>query len=114
MGHRSSETRFPWPKGGLLALPGKRQESIVDTVDRLLLSPVHLNIDGETKRIPALEAIVSQLQLKEMAGNARASRILLRYKEFANQHAERQLQLVFVDSEYTRAISNQLPRTARD
>jgi hypothetical protein len=116
VGHGRPPLETRWKKGqsGNSHTKPKRQESIVDTVDRLLLSPVHLNIDGETKRIPALEAIVSQLQLKEMAGNARASRILLRYKEFANQHAERQLQLVFVDSEYTRAISNQLPRTARD
>lgn len=72
-----------------------RQESIVEMVDRLLLSPVKLTLNGETKRVSALEAIVSQLQLKEMSGNARASRILLKYRAFASQHAEKQFQLIF-------------------
>jgi hypothetical protein len=49
-----------------------------------------------------------------MAGNARASRILLKYKEFADQHAEQQLQLVFVDSDYTRAVANHLLSPADD
>jgi len=90
--------------------PRQRQESIAEIVDRLLLAPVKLSLNGETKHVPALEAIVSQLQLKEIAGNARASRVLLKYREFANQHAERQLQVIFVDNDYSSAVSNSTPK----
>jgi hypothetical protein len=84
----------------------KRIESIVDMVDRLLLSRVKLSVNGEVKNVPAVEAIVSQLQLKEMSGNPRASRILLKYRSFASQHAEKQFQLVFKGSENTIPVAS--------
>ena len=90
--------------------PRQQQESIAEIVDRLLLAPVKLSLNGETKHVPALEAIVSQLQLKEIAGNARASRVLLKYREFANQHSERQLQVIFVDNDYSSAVSHGTPK----
>jgi hypothetical protein len=97
VGYGRPPLRTRWKNGqsGNPRKKPKRQESIVETVDRLLLSPVQLTIDGVTERIPALRAIVSQLQQKEIAGSARASRVLLNYKEFANQYAEKQLQLIF-------------------
>jgi hypothetical protein len=71
------------------------EESIVDLIDRLLLQEVRLTISGVVTTVPVLEAIVSQLQLLEMAGNARASKILLKYRAFASQHAEKQFRLIF-------------------
>ena len=108
VGYGRPPLRTRWKKGqsGNPRKKPKRQESIVETVDRILLSPVRMTIDGESKQVTALEAIVSRLQLKEIGGSATASRILLKYKQFANQHTKPQLQLVFVDSEYTHAVSN--------
>jgi Family of unknown function (DUF5681) len=94
-GHPPLKTRWKKGESGNPRKKPQRQESIVETVDRLLLSPVKLTLNGETKRVSALEAIVSQLQLKEMSGNARASRILLKYRAFASQHAEKKFQLIF-------------------
>jgi hypothetical protein len=97
VGYGRPPLKTRWKKGesGSPRKKPQRQESIVETVDRLLLSPVKLALNGETKRVSALEAIVSQLQLKEMSGNARASRILLKFRAFASQHAEKQFQLIF-------------------
>ena len=100
------ETRLKKGQSGNPRQKPKPAESMVDMVDRLLLSQVKLTLNGEVKNVTALEAIVSQLQLKEMSGNPRASRILLNYRAFASQHAEKQFQLIFVDSEYTQALSS--------
>jgi hypothetical protein len=100
VGHGQPPLETRWKKGqsGNRRRKPKPAESMVDMVDRLLLSRVKLTINGEARNVTALEAIVSQLQLKEMSGNPRASRILLRYRAFASQHAEKQFQLIFADS----------------
>jgi hypothetical protein len=76
-------------------------------IDRLLLAPVQITLNGETIKVSALEAIMYQLVQKVMSGNARAFRVLLKYQEFANRHAEKKLELTFVDSDYTRALATQ-------
>jgi hypothetical protein len=105
-GRPPQETRWKTGQSGNPRRKPKRAESIVDMVDRLLLSQVKLTLNGEIKTVTALEAIVSQLQLKEMSGNPRASRILLKYRTFASHHAEKQFQLIFVESDYTRSLSS--------
>jgi hypothetical protein len=70
-------------------------------------------LSGETKEVPALEAIILQLMQKSMAGNGRATRVLLKYQELANRNLEKRLELTFVDSDYTRALTNQ-PAASRD
>lgn len=74
-------------------------------MERLLVAPVRLTIDGEPKQVPVLEAIVLQLLQKAMAGNMRAARVLKKYKEFARQNMERKLDLSFVENTYTRALA---------
>jgi hypothetical protein len=106
-GRPPRETR--WKKGqsgNPRGKPPQPAENVVDLVDRLLLSQVKLTLNGEVKNVTALEAIISQLQLKEMAGSARASKVLLKYRVFATQHAERQFQLIFKGSENTSAVTN--------
>ncbi|MFY9836775.1 MAG: DUF5681 domain-containing protein [Xanthobacteraceae bacterium] len=83
----------------------KPREGAVATIERLLLDPVGLTIDGQQKRAPALEAIVLQLLQKTMAGNVRAARILKRYRDLALENMERKLDLEFVESAYTRAVA---------
>jgi hypothetical protein len=100
------ETRWKKGESGNPRKKPRRPENIVEILDRLLLLPVNVTLNGETKRVSALEAIISQLQVKEMSGNASASRILLRYRAFASQHAEREFQLIFLDGQPTPAVSD--------
>jgi len=97
------ETRWRKGESGNPRKKPRRQETIVEMLDRLLLSPVNITLNGETKRVPSLEAIISQLQVKEMSS---ASRILLKYRAFASQHAEKEFQLIFVDGQSTPAVSD--------
>jgi hypothetical protein len=93
---QSGNARWRKPKG---------RESTVAIIDRLLTTQVRITLNGEPKRVPALEAIVVQLQLKEIAGNIRAARTLLKYREFANRNGKKRLELTFVASEYTTAFA---------
>ena len=94
-GYKQPPLRSRWPKGqsGNPRKKARRPETALEMVDRTLLSLVAVTSDGETKRVTALEAIISQLQIKEMAGNIRASRILLIYREFASQNGRPNLDL---------------------
>jgi hypothetical protein len=86
-------------------------QSTVALIDKLLAEPVPVAVSGEGKRVPAIEAILLMLMRAEMAGNARASRVLLRYRAFAAQHGKKTLDVVFEDSDYTRALSRQPEET---
>jgi hypothetical protein len=83
----------------------KEPEGTVSMIDRLLLARVQITLNGEKKRIPVLEAIVLQLQQKELSGNKQASRVLMRYQEFATRNLKKKLELRFVDNEYTTAFA---------
>jgi hypothetical protein len=85
----------------------KPSESTVAIIDRLLLAPVKIVLNGEPRKVSALEAIVFQLLQKAMSGKGRAYRALLKYQEFASLNLEKRLELTFVDSEYTRAFASQ-------
>jgi hypothetical protein len=100
-GYKQPPLKSRWRKGqsGNPRRKPSRPETALEMVDRILRSPVTVTSDGETKRMPALEAIVSQLQIMEMAGNIRASRILLEYRKFAGQNAEKEVQLIFLQNE---------------
>lgn len=101
VGYSRPPREFRWKKGqsGNPRKKPRRPETAVEMVDRFLLSLVNATMDGETKRVTALEAIISQLQIKELSGNFRASRILLEYREFASQAGEKEVRLVFIDDE---------------
>ena len=59
-------------------------------MDRLLTRRVPVSVNGQAKQVSGLEAIVLQLMQKEMAGDARAGRILLKYQaDCAESRAER-------------------------
>jgi Family of unknown function (DUF5681) len=83
-------------------------ESMVAIIDRLLVEPVSATVNGETKKMCALEAIVFQLFQKALAGNAHAHRTFLKYQEFASQNSEKKLELTFIENNYTSALSNEL------
>jgi hypothetical protein len=75
-------------------------------MERLLTRRVSISISGKATRVSAIEAIVLHLMQKAMAGSARAWRISLKYKEFAESHSDKSTELLFVESDYTRAVAN--------
>jgi predicted PilT family ATPase len=77
----------------------KAPESDREVLDRLLRSPVTITLSGETKRVPAIEAIVCQLQHQEISGDPRASRILLELRRLTRQHERKKIEIVFVESQ---------------
>jgi hypothetical protein len=76
-----------------------KSESTLTVIDRLLLVPVRTSLNGEQATIPALEAIMLQLIRAEAAGDARASAVLLKYKELAKRDGAKRPQIVFADSD---------------
>jgi hypothetical protein len=109
-GHPPLTTR--WPKGQSGNRRGRKSkphEGVAATIDRLLRARMQITLNGDMKTASALEAIILQLVHKSMAGNGRAYRVLLKYWEFANCNLDKKLELTFIDSDYTRAISS-LPR----
>lgn len=81
------------------------QESTLFAVERLLTRRVSIRVNGESKQIPATQAIILQLLQKARAGDAHAWRVLLKYQEFANQRGDKSINLIFVESDYTRAFA---------
>jgi hypothetical protein len=59
-----------------------------------------------------LEAIVHQLLQKSLSGNKTANRALLEFQDFARRHqAGGQAEIVYVDNDYTRALSASRPES---
>jgi hypothetical protein len=75
-------------------------------MDRLLMRQVPISVNGRATRVPAAKAIVLRLMERAMAGNMRAWRALLKYKEFAENRSDKSTELQFVESDYTRAVAN--------
>jgi Family of unknown function (DUF5681) len=82
-----------------------RRESVLIFLDRLLTSPVSITVSGKLKQVTAVEAIVLQLLQKAMSGNLRACRVLSKYQECANRHLNNSLELIFAESDYTKALA---------
>lgn len=77
-------------------------EGTVTIIDRLLLRPRLMSLDGEETLLPTIDVIVLQLLRKELEGSHRARRALLKYQEFAKRGNKRSLEIRFADSDYTR------------
>lgn len=89
-------------------------ESTLGIIDRLLLSTVQTRLNGNVTRISVLEAIISQLIQKELAGDAHAGRALLKYEELARRGVNNRLELEFIDSDYTRSLAADQPESRHD
>jgi len=92
----------------------KRSEGRAEMMTRILLKPVDITVSGERKRITALEAIVLQLRAKDLSDHPRASKVRLKYEEFARQNSQPRPQFVFVDSDYTQAVAAKAPKKDDD
>jgi len=99
-----------WKKGKS-ANPGGRSSprptGLLEIIDKLLLTHVKITIDGVSKRVSTLEAILQQLWSKGIAGDRRARAVYLRCLELAPQVADGKVQITFADSEYTRTFTDQ-------
>jgi hypothetical protein len=99
-----------WKKGKS-ANPGGRSSprppGLLEMIDKLLLTSIRITIDGVSKRVTTLEAILAQLWSKGIAGDRRARSVYLRCLELAPQVADGKVQITFADSEYTRTFTGQ-------
>jgi hypothetical protein len=96
-----------WPKGKS-ANPGgqsSRPTGLLEMIDKLLLTSIRITIDGVSKRVTTLEAILVQLWSKGIAGDRRAMAVYIRCRDLAPQVADGRVQITFADTDYTRDFS---------
>jgi hypothetical protein len=99
-----------WKKGESAnpgGLSSRRSVDVAETIDKLLLTPVRVTVNGDSKRVAALEVILEQLWNKAIAGDRRAGAVFLRWLELAPQVADRTVEITFADSDYTRTFTGQ-------
>lgn len=107
-GYGKPPSRTRWKEGesgNPLRRYPKRVETTVELIDRLLLKPIEITVDGKSRKVTTLEAILSRLWQKEAAGDTRALKIRLKFQEFARQHTKPRIETVFLDNEYTAAFA---------
>jgi hypothetical protein len=84
-----------------------RSISRAEMIDKSSLTMVKMTVNGDSKRVAVLEAILLQLWNKGIAGDLRATAVYFRWLELAPEVAEGKVQITFADSEYTRAFTAQ-------
>jgi Family of unknown function (DUF5681) len=107
---RGRPPKAPQWKKGQSANPGglsSRSVDVAETIDKLLLTPVKITVNGESKRVAVLKVILEQLWNKGIAGDRRARAVFLRWLELAPQVADRTVEITFADSDYTRTFTGQ-------
>jgi len=98
-----------WKKGKSAnpgGLSSRRSVDVAETIEKLLLTPVRVTVNGDSKRVAALEVILEQLWNKAIAGNRRARAVFFRWLELAQQAADGTVQITFSDSDYTRSFTS--------
>jgi hypothetical protein len=83
----------------------KPTESQLSVIERLLRAPVVVTRDGQSEKMSTLQAIMFQLLQKALAGDGKAERVSQKFEEFARRNSIAELELVFVDNDYTTAFS---------
>lgn len=83
----------------------KPTESQLSVIERLLRAPVAVLKDGQPEKMSTLEAIVFQLVQRSLAGEKKAERALQKFEEVARRNSAAELEVVFVDNEYTTAFA---------
>ena len=109
IGHGRPPKATQWKKGQS-ANPGglsSRSVDVAETIDKLLLTPVKITVNGESKRVAVLKVVLEQLWNKGIAGDRRARAVFLRWLELAPQVADRTVEITFADSDYTRTFTGQ-------
>ena len=97
-----------WPKGKS-ANPGGRSSprptGLLEMIDKLLLTSIRITIDGVSKRVTTLEAILVQLWSKGIAGDRRAMAVYIRCRDLTPQVVDSRVQITFAESDYSRDFS---------
>lgn len=79
--------------------------SQLSVIERLLRMPVAVLKDGQSEKMSTLEAIVFQLVQRSLSGDRKAERTRQKFEEFAKRNSATELEVVFVDNEYTTAFA---------
>jgi Family of unknown function (DUF5681) len=82
-----------------------RSLGTVEIIDKLWQAPVDITENGIPRRVSTLEAIILQLLRKAHSGDQQGLAALLRYEALVVQHPERTIEISFIDSDYTRALT---------
>ena len=85
----------------------RRPTGLLEIIDKQLLTHVKITIDGVSKRVSTLEAILEQLWNKGIEGDRRARAVFFRWLELAPQVADSTVEITFADSDYTRTFTGQ-------
>jgi hypothetical protein len=109
IGYRRPPKATQWKKGQSPNPVGQSRRSVdvAETIDKLLLTPVKITVNGDSKRVAVLKVILEQLWNKAIAGDRRARAVFLRWLELAPQVVDRTVEITFADSEYTRTFTGQ-------
>jgi hypothetical protein len=98
-----------WKKGKS-ANPGGRSSpgptSLLEMIDKLLLTSIKITIEGVSKRVTTVEAILAQLWSKGIAGDRRAMATFFRWLELVPQAADGTVEITFADSDYNRTFGS--------
>ena len=82
-----------------------KAKSHLEVIEQLLHKPVEVLKDRRPTKMPTLGAIISQLMQKSLAGDRKADRVLKRYEQHADENSASELEIVFVDNQYTKAFA---------
>ena len=97
-----------WKKGQSGRRPRARSYARINTakmIEQGWAQPIVAQQNGKPIRIPAFEAIVTQLTMKAIGGSKRASKVLMRYQAFvARRNPDGELILIYGDAEYDAAV----------
>jgi hypothetical protein len=99
-----------WKKGQSANPGGQSSRRSIDdaeTIDKLLLTPVKVTVNGVSKRVAVLKVILEQLWNKGVEGDRRAMAVFFRWLELAPQVANRTVEITFADSDYTKTFTGQ-------
>jgi Family of unknown function (DUF5681) len=99
-----------WKKGESANPGGKSSRRSIDaaeTIDKLLLKPVKVTVNGKSKRVAVLNVILEQLWSRAIAGDRRAGAVFLQWLDLAPEVADRTVEITFADSDYTRTFTGQ-------
>jgi len=118
VGYGRPPKRTRWKKGQSGNPPNRRRSararSTVEMIERLFLKPVEITLYGEPKKVPTLEAIVRLISQKALSGDRRALAAQMKFQEFAAKYRERKVQIIFVESEYTKAVAARPSKGEKD
>jgi len=107
---RDEENRTAKKQGRKRSRHGRRPSTTaLAIIDGLLQRKVRVVRNSKEQDMTAFEAIIHQLIQKENAGDAHASRVLLKYEQLARQEVRPSQHIFFADDPYSRRLATPEP-----